>query len=627
MGFGFHPTDAISDETIYYIYQSRDALGCGGHAVSVRGQLLDNSFSIQRVSSVGGGAAGSQSTTTCADETFCLLAPQSNQCLALTGDVASTAQVSVTFTDQSGIIDSDGQEQLLECDTSNSDNNQQLCIFSPPPCSESSAFPSCVVTLLTGQELVDDPSVLYNPNPPEQVRETAYVVYYSDDICTDVEALHGIVLETSNTVQGVDDTVSCEESVACLLNPTGPSCAALEASLSDTTTGFVVKRDNETGFLYSCSDNDESATCRNITTSACTKSQMFPNCYQRIVWGPDLLSDPESIVTPPIPVDFSLNSTYYLIYFESLDSRNCIGTSVAIEGGMVGDRKTFQTANSGSCAADTACLLDPTSPRCISVIGGQVDTAEIRVTYNEVGSLQLCDTSNVGAGEDLCLLNPQNCDASSIYPSCTYALLTGSELVAGPSILQRENPPEEVEDSIYVLYYTNEDCIKFGALRGLMMDTVNEFPQVEDLELYTCQDTLACFLSPNGEACEDVNTVGMTRSYFTTENGTSPLLSCTEDAGNETCTEVEFETCKPSELYPGCYYSTVRGVDLISNPIRYITPPTNAPSASPSEMPTETPSMLPTDVSEGQVRSVFISSVVIYVAVLLFSFGMELCLL
>ncbi|KAL3921617.1 MAG: hypothetical protein SGILL_002655, partial [Bacillariaceae sp.] len=416
------PTPAQLEDTVYYVYQDADAVGCGGHAVAVRGQVLDNSFALQRA--VSGNTGGGDDNTTetpsesCVQEAFCLLDPFSLQCRAITNGIEAMAHVSVILTDQSGIIDAGGQEQLFECDTSNSDIEQQLCQFSPQPCSPSSVYPSCLYSIVTGQELVDDPSILYNPSPPKEVDQTVYAVYYSNEGCTEMEGMEGIVLGAQYSAEGVADTVSCELSMPCMLNPTGPSCAA--TNKRDFNMSGVFNYQAEGDLVY-C-NGDANASCQNATLNQCIKSDLYPNCYQRMVSGKQTFRDPESIVTPPAQVDFQLNSTYYLIYYESQGSRGCFGSSVAIEGGVIGDRKTIQTSDSGLCSADTTCLIDPISPQCINATGGRLDTADIEITLTARGSLQLCDTSNVNAGEDLCLLDPPNCDTSSLYPACTYNL-------------------------------------------------------------------------------------------------------------------------------------------------------------------------------------------------------------
>jgi hypothetical protein len=260
------------DQTVYYIYQSQGTDCNGEHAVAVRGQVLDNSFSLQRASNNDG-----TSSSSCVEETFCLLNADSEQCLTLTGGLVNNAQVSVSYTDQEGVIDNGGQEQLLECDTSNSDIGQPLCIFDPPPCSASGSYPSCTYTLVTGTELVADPTVLYNANPPSQIKQTAYSVFYSDDLCTELAAMQGIVLNTNYTVRAVPDTtVSCEESLACMLNPTGPSCADVSKdSPGEDVTGFLQQGKGGDTFEY-CID---AKTCEPVATT-CTQSTVYPNCYR-----------------------------------------------------------------------------------------------------------------------------------------------------------------------------------------------------------------------------------------------------------------------------------------------------------------------------------------------------------
>jgi hypothetical protein len=136
--------------------------------------------------------------------------------------------------------------------------------------------------------------------------------------------------------------------------------------------------------------------------------------------------DPVTAVTPPVPVNYTTDSTYYLIYYSSLTGRGCVGSAVAVTGAVIDDEVTLQEADTGSCAADTSCLLDATSSQCAGVTDGLVSTAEIVVSYREDGSsLVLCDTSNPDADQDTCVINPPICDGSSIYPSCTYFLVTG----------------------------------------------------------------------------------------------------------------------------------------------------------------------------------------------------------
>jgi hypothetical protein len=146
-----------------------------------------------------------------------------------------------------------------------------------------------------------------------------------------------------------------------------------------------------------------------------------------------------------------------------------------------------------------------------------------------------------------------------------------------------------------------------------MLDTVNAFEGVADLDLYTCQDKLVCLLSPSGDACGVMKTTGRTNGYYSMSNDTTSLVYCNSTAGgaadptSDACVPVDTDACTASSLYPGCYYTEVWGPDLLQNPIRVITPPTRSPSAAPSMSPTEAPiSPAPTagdDSKESEVPS------------------------
>jgi hypothetical protein len=246
------------DQTIYHIYQPESEVACGAATVAVQGQVIDESFLLQRAPS------GS-----CSARTLCLLSPSSDGCIQLTDGLDNTASVSVSYT-QGG--------QLLECDTSNSDIGEELCVTSPLPCAASSAYPPCTVTLLTGQDLVDDPTVLSSDVAASDVnvQNTGYTIYYSDEVCTKLAALRGTVLETNNTFLGVDVTVPCDESMACLLNPSGPACASLAKQQDGGETSGFLRYRNDT-LLY-C--DASSGACNATNSRACARSTAFPNCYE-----------------------------------------------------------------------------------------------------------------------------------------------------------------------------------------------------------------------------------------------------------------------------------------------------------------------------------------------------------
>lgn len=253
-------TFAQLDKTVYYIYQSASDVICGKSAIAIQGYVMEESFSLQRASS------GS-----CSADTRCMLSPSSDGCLELTNNVVNTASVSVSYVE-------DSSSRLVECDTSNSDVGEDLCVDSILPCSQSSVFPSCSYTLLTGQGLVNDPTILssnVDASSDENVLNTGYTIYYSDEDCTKLAALKGTVLETTDTIVGVDPSVPCDESMSCLLNPSGPSCAAL-AKQEGVETSYFLKYSNDT--LSYC--DASSSVCRPTNPNGCELSTTFPNCYE-----------------------------------------------------------------------------------------------------------------------------------------------------------------------------------------------------------------------------------------------------------------------------------------------------------------------------------------------------------
>lgn len=130
--------------------------------------------------------------------------------------------------------------------------------------------------------------------------------------------------------------------------------------------------------------------------------------------------------------------------------------------------------------------------------------------------------------------------------------------------------------------------------RSIVLDTYNYFPKVDDLPLYTCQDTLVCFVSPQGSACNTLAQYFEGRMvYLTLDEETQSLLQC--DVESESCLPVNQTACFSSTLYPGCYFRVVWGTDMLQNPIKYITPPTDSPSAYPSSAPSESPTDVPTN--------------------------------
>jgi hypothetical protein len=586
-----HHAQAQLDQTVYYIYQPlEDATdsGCEDSAVAIDGQVVDDFFSQQKVPTTSG-----NENATCVTQTSCLLDPSSKQCLELTDGVVDTAQISVN-------IQQDGT--LNECSSESVVSGDQLCTLSPPRCRESFSYPSCSHTLITGQELVDNPRLLLNENPPKEVDEIVYLMYYTDESCTDFAAMEGILEGNPTTFPVVNDTIaadgeeettiSCEMSLACLMNPNGSTCSALPKSGTSTLT-----YENRNGDMRICKGEETGEECTQVVdSSTCQESENFPGCYTTQVPASDLFQNPAFYVTPPKPVSYPLNSTFYAIFYET--EGRCSGSAIAAEGGVIGDTINLQRASNenGICAAELSCLLDPFSNECFFETKGLINTVTVSVNYTSDNSLLVCDASGVSFGRPACTVNPPLCEQSNIYPSCTDSVLTGPELVAVPNAMQNLDPPKEVGRSAYLVFYTDPICLDFAAMRGVVLDAYNYFPKVDDLFFYTCQDKMVCLLNPQGKACESLSqTETGIMAYFTMEedeDGNQRLLTCRVD--NDECVPTNDSDCVSSEFYPGCYARVVWGPDMLANPVRYIVPPTDAPTGIPSEAPSSMPSSEPT---------------------------------
>lgn len=443
------------NQTTYFIYQSQSQISsnqsssasrnaCSGLAVAVQGQVIGDFFSVQ--------GADSENELSCSQETFCLLDPSSSQCQNMTNGVIDPAQLSITTR-------LDGQ--ISECDTSNTDIGQDLCTIAPQPCRQSSKFPSCTYTLLTGPGLLAAPQVLLNENLPPSANETLYWVFYTDSDCTDFGAMRGLVEDTPTTFPRVDGTkATCLQSLACLLNPTGTTCNSLP---HNGTSTFTYTRASD-GTKQLCSE--ASGDCETVERTSCTPSPVFLGCYEKPVPAEDLFQFPQYFITPPKPVQYSLNSTYYTIYYSG--SGRCSGTAIAANGNVIGDSNDLQKAKSddGNCAFEVSCALDPFSNPCFFTTLGLISTAKVNATYTETDSLLVCNSADEDNGQQLCTENPKPCRQSSLYPSCSETIVTGTELAALPNVLLNEDPPEEVDHSAYIVMYTDPSCVSFGALRG-----------------------------------------------------------------------------------------------------------------------------------------------------------------
>lgn len=126
----------------------------------------------------------------------------------------------------------------------------------------------------------------------------SYLLLYSNENCTMFEGAQGFVAGVTS-FPGVSETMSCQESVACLLNPGGELCIERAGMTGEI---FVIVTEPASSKSIVCSDATD-GSCQEIEPWLCVKSEAFPSCWYRMVSGKTLFSKPELYLTRPSVVE------------------------------------------------------------------------------------------------------------------------------------------------------------------------------------------------------------------------------------------------------------------------------------------------------------------------------------
>jgi hypothetical protein len=251
---------------LYLIYHGSDDCS-GGFATTIQGFVSGDSFTAQ-------GAAAFR----CATETLCLVNSNSIQCSALNNTIIGNANF---------IVNDDGS--IYECDDTNSGLGLEQCMLFGD-CEPSSLYPNCHFSAHLKPELTQNPTLLYNPNPFPATRGQVYLVYHNDEACSDLAGLQSLVVGVTEMI-ATDNSVSCEDSMACLIQPNGSTCQAIPNTIHVNTSVEIrnVGRD-----VFGC---DDEGICEERDPEACVQSSIYPNCYYHIVSAVRLLGNPTSYLT------------------------------------------------------------------------------------------------------------------------------------------------------------------------------------------------------------------------------------------------------------------------------------------------------------------------------------------
>jgi hypothetical protein len=251
---------------VYLIYHGADDCS-GGFADTVQGFVSGDSFTSQ-------GAAEFR----CATETLCLVNSNSIQCSALNKGIIANGN----FT-----VNDDGS--IYECDDTNSGISLEQCMLFGE-CEASSLYPSCHFSAHLTSELTENPTLLSNPNPFPATRGQVYLVYHDDETCSHLVGLQSLIVGVTEIVT-TDISVSCQDSMACLIQPNGSTCQAIPNTIPVNTS---VETRNFGRDVFGC---DDEGVCEERDPQACVKSSIYPNCHYHIVSAVRLLEDPARYLT------------------------------------------------------------------------------------------------------------------------------------------------------------------------------------------------------------------------------------------------------------------------------------------------------------------------------------------
>jgi hypothetical protein len=150
-------------------------------------------------------------------------------------------------------------------------------------------YPSCVKDAYTIKELIDNPNVIQRDNHAG-VEPFSYLLLYSDRDCRSLQGLRSFVEGPQDVVLAADTAaeVSCEDSLVCLSNPTGPKCGSLGFNETQTIVTNVTDDDQ----VVACDTNGD---CSSQLYKKCTVS-FVPGCYQRWPSAKVLFSNPSAFV-------------------------------------------------------------------------------------------------------------------------------------------------------------------------------------------------------------------------------------------------------------------------------------------------------------------------------------------
>ena len=283
-------TAAADEGSAQYFYWTYST-SCDGGVSGIRGLVAGEEAEF-----VGGGGP------TCPAEMACLYAPSSSACGSLdpVGEALSDATLFPNGT-------------LYECDAvvvdgipGGADGSQVFCdTYEPGQCIDvSEGYPACGYAYLP-EEALQDPTLLGNADEADQLSDYYYIAYYQDEICTDIVGIRAFLSGEVSALPQVGEDVSCRDAMACLYNPSGPSCQERRGGAESSPLG------GEVSFTFFTNATDSSVVsscdgtlatieggCVDETPDQCIQSGVFAGepCMFRVVSASYVALNPEILV-------------------------------------------------------------------------------------------------------------------------------------------------------------------------------------------------------------------------------------------------------------------------------------------------------------------------------------------
>ena len=267
--------------------------------------------------------------------------------------------------------------------------------------------------------------------------------------------------------------------------------------------------------------------------------------------------------------------TAYLVYFSDESCTSFAGLKGIVSNDPFNALQALvdTDGNEISCVDGMACLFQPTGRGC-EVLGspGEISTAEFDVRDDGIYE---CDDSNVDIGQPTCaLIEPTTCIQSSAY-NCHFRLVSGTYLKENPTdiIPPSTNVSEALGQYAYLAYYNDIDCIDLAGIQGFVSDNPYVLPSVGEDQVLTCEESMPCFLQPDGLACEEIELTGKPASGVIQVDSVE-VYEC--DSSNENvdepiCDIIDPQDCRTSSIY-SCNFHWMSAILFAEDPASLLAP-------------------------------------------------------